>query len=253
MDKAIHTAINSIKADKIKQLNAVHEISNVSTTGFKRAFKLTTETSRVDVPGSFTTRYLVAPEMLGRVDLTPGPKLSTDSPLDVYLEGNGVLGVLNESGEIAFTRRGDLEVDSDGLLINGEGWTIAAEGGGSITLQPELIYNISKEGIIYATNPEEEVAEEVEVATLLLRDASATELEKMEDGLFKVMGQAPGDFEGTGNQVFVTSRALEGSSVRTFDILTQMIELERSYEMKINIVKQLSDLGESSTTLMQLA
>ena len=86
MDKAIHTAINSIKADKIKQLNSVHEISNVSTTGFKKAFKLTTETSRVDVPGSFTTRYLVAPEMLGRVDLTPGPKLSTNSPLDVYLE-----------------------------------------------------------------------------------------------------------------------------------------------------------------------
>ena len=26
MDKAIHTAINSIKADKIKQLNSVHEI-----------------------------------------------------------------------------------------------------------------------------------------------------------------------------------------------------------------------------------
>ena len=46
-------------------------------------------------------------------------------------------------------------------------------------MQPELTYNISKEGIIYATNPEEEVAEDVEVARLLLRDASATELEKM--------------------------------------------------------------------------
>ena len=75
----------------------------------------------------------------------------------------------------------------------------------------------------------------------------------MEDGLFKVMGQLPGDFAGTGDPVLVSNRTLEGSSVKTFDILAQMIELERSYEMKINIVKQLSDLGESSSTLMQLA
>ena len=32
-----------------------------------------------------------------------------------------------------------------------------------------------------------------------------------------------------------------------------MIEIERSYEMKINIVEQLKELDDSSTTLMQTA
>ncbi|MEK9652506.1 MAG: flagellar basal body rod C-terminal domain-containing protein [Betaproteobacteria bacterium] len=253
MDKAIHTAINSIKADKLKQLNSVHEIANVSTTGFKKAFQLTTETNRVDLPGSYTSRYLLTPNALGRVDLEPGSRISTDSPMDIFVEGKGVLGVFNSEGQIAFTRRGDLQLNSEGVLINGEGRIIASDAGGEITLEPQLIYNISKEGIIYASDPEEEVAEEVEVGRLLLRDASGTDMEKMEDGLFKVMGEQVGDFAGTGDQVFVTNRALEGSSVKTFDILAQMIELERSYEMKINIVKQLSELGESSSTLMQLA
>ena len=52
MDKAIYMAVNSIKADKIKQINAVHEVANVShCRGFKKAFDLTVETYRVDLPG----------------------------------------------------------------------------------------------------------------------------------------------------------------------------------------------------------
>ena len=106
--------------------------------------------------------------------------------------------------------------------------------------------------MIYGSNPEEEVAEEVEFGRLLLRDASNVDLEKMEDGLFKVVGEPPGDFAGGDNTIYVTDRALEGSSVKTFEILAQMIELERSYEMKINIVKTLSELGESSNSLMRV-
>ena len=40
MDKAAHIAVNSIKTDKIQQINFMHEIANVSTVGFKKAFDL---------------------------------------------------------------------------------------------------------------------------------------------------------------------------------------------------------------------
>lgn len=253
MDKAIFMAVNSIKADKIKQINAVHEVSNVSTVGFKKAFDLTVETFRVDLPGSYTSRFLLTPEELGVVDLTPGSRMATEQPLDIFIEGDGVLGVFNDDGEIGFTRRGDLRVSTNGVLVNGEGRVIAAEGGGQIELQPDLLYRISRDGVIYSSNTEEEVAEDVEVAQLLLRDASNTKLEKTPDGLFKVYGQPVGDFEGGENLVRVTSQALEGSSVKTYDVLAQMIEIERSYEMKINIVEQLKELDDSSTTLMQTA
>ena len=83
MDKAIYMAVNSIKADKIKQINAVHEVANVSTVGFKKAFDLTVETFRVDQSGSFTSRFLLTPEELGVVDLMPGSRMATGQPLDI--------------------------------------------------------------------------------------------------------------------------------------------------------------------------
>ena len=252
MDKGIYTALGSMKADRVKQGNSIHDVANVSTVGFKKAFEASVTTFRVDVPGTMTSRYFRTADYLGKVNLEPGTRISTDNDLDIFIEGKGVMGVFSASGELAFTRRGDLRIDSEGRLINGENKIISSEDGGEISLEPGYLYKISKTGVIYGSNPEEEVAEEVEFGRILLRDASDVTLVKMEDGLFKVEGEPPGDFTGGENQIFVTDRALEGSSVKTFAILAQMIELERAYEMKINIVKTLSELGESSNSLMRV-
>ncbi len=252
MDKGIYTALGSIKADRVKQGNSIHDVANVSTIGFKKAFEASVSTFRVDVPGTMTSRYFRTADYLGKVNLEPGTRISTDNDLDIFIEGKGVMGVFSASGELAFTRRGDLRIDSEGRLINGENKIISSEDGGEISLEPGYLYKISNTGVIYGSNPEEEVAEDIEFGRILLRDASNVNLVKMADGLFKVEGEPPGDFTGGENQIFVTDRALEGSSVKTFDILAQMIELERSYEMKINIVKTLSELGESSNSLMRV-
>ena len=82
MDKAIYMAVNSIKADKIKQINAVHEVANVSQWASK-AFDLTVETFGRS-PGSFTSRFLLTPEELGVVDLMPGSRMAHSSRL-IYI------------------------------------------------------------------------------------------------------------------------------------------------------------------------
>ena len=252
MDKGIYVALGSLKADKVKQGNAIHDVANVSTIGFKKAFEAKVTTYRVDIPETLTSRYFRTADYIGKVNLEAGTRIATDNDLDIFIEGQGVMGVYKDSGELAFTRRGDLRIDAEGRMVNGENRIVASDAGGDIILEPGFLYKISKEGVIYGSNPEEEVAEEVEFGRLLLRDASNVDLEKMEDGLFKVVGEPPGDFAGGDNTIYVTDRALEGSSVKTFEILAQMIELERSYEMKINIVKTLSELGESSNSLMRV-
>ncbi len=253
MDKGVYLAASSIRADKLRQQNQAHEMSNLSTIGFKKAFQMTQMTYRVDGENSLSSRYYKVADTLGRVDLTPGPRIVTQNPLDIYVESDGVLGVFNESGPLAFTRRGDLRPDGEGILVNGAGFTVAAEGGGEIQLDPALIHKISKEGVVYAMNPDEEVAEEVEVGRLLLRNASNTQLDKTPDGLFKPLtSNTPEDFEGADEQVLVTTHGLEGSSVKSYDVLTRMIEIERAYELKIKIIKELSDLSENSQSLMQV-
>ena len=50
----------------------------------------------------------------------------------------------------------------------------------------------------------------------------------------------------------MTTHGLEGSSVKSYDVLTRMIEIERGYEVKVNIIKELGDMSESAMSLMQV-
>jgi flagellar basal-body rod protein FlgF len=253
MDKGIYTAAASIRSDKLRQLNQTHEMSNVSSVGFKKAFQISDQTYRVDGENALSSRFFKTSVSMGSVDLTPGPRIVTQNPLDIFIEGEGVLGVFNDEDQLAFTRRGDLRLDGNGVLVNGGGRSVSSDAGGEIQLDLGLLHRISKEGVIYATNPEEEVAEDVEVARILLRDASNVALEKTKDGLFKVEGtEEPGDFEDGGQEVVITPFGLEGSSVKSYDVLTRMIEIERAFEIKINIIKELSDMSQKSTSLMQI-
>ena len=253
MDKGVYLAATSIRADKLRQQNQAHEMSNVSTIGFKKAFRMNQVTYRVDGEDSLSSRFYKVSESLGRVDFTPGPRIDTQNPLDIYVEGKGVLGVLNRDGELAFTRRGDLRINAQGVLVNGSGFIVADDGGGEIQFDPALLHRISSEGVIYASDPEEEIAEEVEIGRLLLRNSDGVDMEKMSDGLFKVFGaDGPGDFAGADEPVQVTSHGLEGSSVKSYDVLTRMIEIERGYEMKINIIKELADISDNAQSLMQV-
>ena len=134
MDKGIYTALGSLKADKVKQGNAIHDVSNVSTIGFKKAFEAKVTTYRVDIPGSLTSRFFRTADYLGKVNLEPGTRITTDNNLDIFIEGQGVMGVFKDSGELAFTRRGDLRIDAEGRMVNGENRIVASDAGGDIIL-----------------------------------------------------------------------------------------------------------------------
>ena len=43
MDKGIYTAVGSINAQRMQETNAIHELANVSTVGFKKAYQIALE------------------------------------------------------------------------------------------------------------------------------------------------------------------------------------------------------------------
>ena len=79
--------------------------------------------------------------------------------------------------------RGDLKVDADNQLVLGSGKLVASDAGDPIILPPNQIISISEEGMVYALDPAQEVAEQVEVGQIMLRDASNRNLVKLENGL----------------------------------------------------------------------
>jgi len=251
MDKGIYTAVASINSQRMQEHNAVHELANVSTAGFKKAYQMALQTYRVDGDG-FKTRYLAGNTESGVVDLTPGSRIATGVATDIYLNDATVLGVQNNEGVPVFTRRGDIRVNQGGELALVSGQLVLDNGGAPIVPPADQLLSISDEGVVYASDPTQEAAEPQEVARLMLRDASNVELEKMQDGFFKVRGQPAGDFEGGGEPVSVSSGQLEASAAKAMDIMVGMINGVRSFEMKMKLVKELGDLGDTNNTLMRL-
>ena len=252
MDKGIYTAIGSINAQRMQETNAVHELANVSTIGFKKAYQMALQSYRVDGDG-FKTRFLATNEELGLVNLTPGSRIATGNPTDIYMNGQTVLGVQNGEGQIAFSRRGDIRVNQNGELALVTGELVMNDGGAPIVPPADQLLTISDEGVIYAVDPDQEVAEPQEVDRLMLRDASETDLEKMVDGLFKVVGQPPGDFATGPEIVSISSGQLEGSTANAMETMVEMMNGVRAFEMKMKLVKELGDLGDSNNTLMRLS
>ena len=252
MDKGIYTAVGSINAQRKQETNSVHELANVSTIGFKKAYQMALQTYRVDGAG-FKTRFLATNEPTGLVNMTPGSRIATGNATDIYMNDQTVLGVQNEEGQTAFTRRGDIRINQNGELALVTGQLVLNDGGAPIVPPEGQLLNISDEGVIYAIDPEQEVAEPQEIDRLMLRDSSEVQLEKMTDGLFKVAGQPAGDFESGPNLVSISSGQLEGSSANAMETLVEMMNGVRAFEMKMKLVKELGDLGDSNNTLMRLS
>ena len=251
MDKGIYTAVGSINAQRLQETNAIHELANVSTVGFKKAYQIALQSYRVDGDG-FKTRFLAANAPSGVVNLAPGSRIATGNALDIFMNDKTLLGVQNEDAQVAFTRRGDIRVNQNGELALVTGQLVLDDGGAAIVPAADQILSISDEGVVYAVDPEQEVVEPQEVARLMLRDASGVSMEKMEDGLFKVLGQPAGDFETGPNPVSISSGQLEGSAANAMETMVKMMNGVRSFEMKMKLVKELGDLGDSNNTLMRL-
>ena len=65
MDKGVYLAATSIRADKMRQQNQSHEMANLSTIGFKKAFQVTQVTYRVDTDNSLSSRFYKVADTLG--------------------------------------------------------------------------------------------------------------------------------------------------------------------------------------------
>ena len=172
----------------------------------------------------FKTRFLAANAPSGVVNLTPGSRIATGNAMDIFMNDKTLLGVQNADAQVAFTRRGDIRVNQNGELALVTGAARAGRRWRAPSYRrSDQILSISDEGVVYAVDPEQEVAEPQEVARLMLRDASGVSMEKMEDGLFKVLGQPAGDFETGPNPVSISSGQLEGSAANAMETMVKMM------------------------------
>ena len=253
MDRLAFNASAAIAESRTAQHMVNNELANVSTPGFKRSFE-SAMVSVTAVGAGFSSRIQPKSLNVDTIIMTAGIALiATGNDLDIAMNDKAVLGVTGKDGTVAYTRRGDLRVSAKGILETGNGHAVLGQGGSPISIPPGFKAVINTDGAIYADNPSNVgVAKPVLIDRLMLRDAEGIKLSRRTDGLFAVEGKPNGaEIPSSKALLTVNPKCLEGSNVNALSVMVRLMDLSRSFEMNVNVIKQSKDSDESGATMMR--
>ncbi|WP_310535486.1 flagellar basal body rod protein FlgF [Novosphingobium sp.] len=245
MDRLIHTAFTGLSSSMNRQRVIASNMANSQTIGF-RADMIAMTPVTLDGPG-LEVRTMSDTEVRG-ANMKAGSVTQTGRPLDLAMEGDVMLTVQARDGTEAYTRRGDLAIAASGLLVNGEGAPVVGESG-PITVPSGSKVIISPDGQVLLQDPAIPDAPPTRLDRLKLASPAGTRIEKGLDGLFRVFGGGvlPNDEEGT-----VLPGALEQSNVNSSEVLTEMIEAQRLFDIRTKLVATAKEIDEGGAALMRM-
>lgn len=243
MDRMLYVALSGAKQAMEQQTSVANNMANVSTPGFRaqiNAFRA------VPVVGEESpTRAFVAATTPG-ADFRQGPVTDTGRELDVAVRGDGWLVVQTPTGE-AYTRVGNLQVASDGQVTTMGGRPVVGDGGG-LVIPPGSSVTIAADGSITAHTPGDPLTGLNVVGRLKLVNPPTANLERGEDGLFRMrQGLPPAEADPA---VTVTAGAIEGSNVNPVEAMVAMIANGRSFEMQMKSIQSADINAQSANKLL---
>lgn len=248
MDRALYIAMSGAKQNTLGQTAEANNLANVSTTGFRRDFE---QARSMPVFGDYYPTRAYAMEERPASDFNPGTLIHTGRDLDIGIDNQGWIAVQDANGEEAYTRRGDLTVDALGRLVNGDGLQVMGLAG-PLVVPPYEKIEIARDGTIsiQALGDEAAAIADIEQLKLVLPDQS--QMEKGEDGLFRLRQQEPGDVQPFDPTVRVESGHLEHSNVNAVQSLTQIMSLHRQYELQVKMMKTADENAQVTQSIMDI-
>ena len=244
MDRLIYTSMTGAKHLLYRQDTLANNLANASTTGFRAE---TVALRAVPARGAEAgTRVFTVETTIGS-DFTPGPMQSTGRELDVAVQGQGWLAVQASDGSGAYTRAGNLQVSSEGVLQLPNGLPVLGDGG-PITLPVNASISIGDDGTISAKLAGQSTMNQV--GRLKLVNPPAGELTKGDDGLFRTKEGGDADADPT---VRLASGQLEGSNVNVVDAMIGMIATARQFEMQLKLLDNAQQNEQKANTLLSNA
>jgi flagellar basal-body rod protein FlgF len=245
MDHMIYLAMSGAKQTEFAQTINSNNLANVSTTGF-RADLQSFSSVPIDGPG-VESRINAVVESHG-TDLAHGPVSTTGRHLDIAIQGQGYIAIQAPDGSEAYTRAGDLRVETGGLLSTGAGYLVMGDGG-PVAIPPNSSLLIGSDGTI-SVQPLGQGPEALAIVDRIkLVNPESSQLRKGTDGLLHTIDGSSADADAT---VTLTSGALEHSNVNVAKTLVNMIELARQYEMQINVIKTTEENADAAAQLMRV-
>ena len=170
-----------------------------------------------------------------------GDFVSTGNSLDLVIEGQGFFQITKPDGEIAYSRAGALKINSEGNIVNSDGYA----------LEPAIT--------IPANTLQITIAQDGTVSTLQAGSSTPTEVGQIELAQFI----NPGGLNATGKNLFLPTAAsgepitgnpgsdglgtinqgfLELSNVNVVEEMVNMIVSQRAYELNSKVVQSSDEM-----------
>jgi flagellar basal-body rod protein FlgG len=261
MQASLLVSKTGLAAQDAKMTAISNNLANVSTTGFKKDrvafqdlfYQIQTQ------PGAQVDQQNQSPSglQLGtgvrvvgtQKVFTTGDISTTSNQLDLAISGQGFFQIALPSGETAYTRDGEFQLNSEGNIVNSAG----------LPLQPEITVpanttavTIGTDGTISATVSGQTDAQELGQITLV-SFINPTGLESVGGNLYKASTASGDPVEGTAGEDALGSikqYALESSNVSVVEEMVDMISTQRAYEMNAKVVSASDEMLQYATQNM---
>jgi flagellar basal-body rod protein FlgF len=250
MDHLIFTAYSGMNGSMVRQRVIASNMANAQTIGFRaETLTATPVTLKVGPNGApaLEARAMTDGEVHG-ANMAEGSLTQTGNPLDVALSGDAMLAVQGEDGSEAYTRRGDLSVSTSGVLQNGEGRPVIGSSG-PISVPPGSKVTLSADGSVNAAQLENPGAPPQVIDRIKIASTAGSKIAKGLDGIFRVIG---GGTLPANEDAKLQVGALEQSNVNPSDVLIQMVEAQRLFDIRTKLVSTAKDIDEQGQGLMRL-
>ncbi|MBY7852809.1 flagellar basal-body rod protein FlgF [Vibrio fluvialis] len=249
MDRALFLAMSGAKQNMQAMQLRANNLANVSTTGFRA--DLEQARSMQAYGDGLPSRVFSMTERPGH-NFQQGSVITTGRDLDITVQGDGWIAVMDKTGKEGLTRNGNLNIDANGLLLNGNGHPVLGETGAPITLPVPLAkVEIGNDGTI-SVRPQGAPADAMEIVDRIkLVRPDNQSLFKDVNGLFRT--KDPNAAYDADASVKILTGAVEGSNVNAVGEMTSLIDLQRQFEMQVKMMSTAEDMDKSSDSLLRMS
>lgn len=262
MIRSLYTGGTGMRAQQFYVDTIGNNLSNVNTTGFKRARpdfqSLFYEHKKVPgAPATDATEHPTGISVGTGVKVgstnrlhTQGNARKTDNPLDMSIQGDGFFQVTRADGTTAYTRDGSFKLDGEGNMVTSSGLFLEPQ----IQIPQEATgISIRSDGTVSVSLPGQSQSQQVgqlELAKFvnpagLKAEGKNLFTETTASGAPTV--QAPGN-GGTGT---LQQGFLETSNVDVVQSLTNMISAQRAFDFNHRTIRTSDQMLSRAATLLR--
>ena len=263
MIRALYSAASGMTAQQLNVDNIANNLANANTAGFKmrRAQFQDLLYQNMIQPGAAAGQQTTIPAGLqlglgtraasNEIIFMQGAFSQTNNPLDLAIQGSGFFQIRQASGELAYTRAGQFQLDRNGNMVTSNGDTLEPQ----ITI-PNTAQNvtIAQDGTVSFSVPGQSASQkagQIQLANFQNPgglNSIGSNLYLPTDASGDAQVGAPGGSEGLGK---VSQGYTEQSNVDVVGEFVNLIQSQRAYEANSRVVKAADEMCQQVNQLTQ--